>query len=151
MRISPWGSFKVKCFFEEAYQDPPERPVCLVCGEKSVVIGTNANSLCPICARLLEWFRGFYADDERLDLTKLNTLTKFLDLSADSLDYVEWIMETGEQFGVDLRDADAERLQTVGDLFRYIHHSLEKRKPGEEPVPRSSLASDPMWDGDMDA
>jgi acyl carrier protein len=145
------GVLKVKGFFEEAYQVPPESLVCLVCVEKSVVIGTNADSLCPICARLLEWFRGFYADDERLDLTKLNTLTRFRDLSADSLDYVEWIMETEEEFGVDPCDADAERLQTVGDLFRYIHHSLEKRQPGEEPAGRSALASDPMWDRDMDA
>ena len=139
------------CFFEEAYQVPPESPVCLVCGEKPVVIGKNTDSLCPVCARLLEWFRGFYADDERLDLSKLNTLTRFRDLSADSLDYVEWIIETEEQFGVDIPCGDAERFQTVGELFRYIHHSLEKRKPGEEPANQSILASDPMWDREMDA
>ena len=45
------------------------------------------------------------------------TLTaKFVeDLGADSLDVVELIMAFEEEFGADISDEEAEKLQTVGD------------------------------------
>lgn len=50
------------------------------------------------------------------------TLTaKFVeDLGADSLDVVELIMAFEEEFGADISDEEAEKLQTVGDAVRYI-------------------------------
>ena len=42
------------------------------------------------------------------------------DLSADSLDIVEIIMELEETFGISISDEDAMTLKTVRDLMDYI-------------------------------
>ena len=42
------------------------------------------------------------------------------DLGADSLDQVELIMALEEEFGADIPDEDAEKLQTVGDAISYV-------------------------------
>lgn len=42
------------------------------------------------------------------------------DLGADSLDTVELVMAFEEEFGVEVPDEDAEKLQTVGDVIKYI-------------------------------
>ena len=42
------------------------------------------------------------------------------DLGADSLDTVELVMALEEEFGVEIPDEDAEKIQTVGDAIRYI-------------------------------
>lgn len=42
------------------------------------------------------------------------------DLGADDLDKVEIVMATEEEFGVQIPDADAKRLRTVGDLVAYV-------------------------------
>lgn len=48
------------------------------------------------------------------------------DLGADSLDIVELIMAFEEQLGVEVPDEDAEKLQTVGDVIRYIQEKQAK-------------------------
>ena len=42
------------------------------------------------------------------------------DLGADSLDTVELVMALEEEFGIEIPDEDAEKIQTVGDATRYI-------------------------------
>jgi acyl carrier protein len=42
------------------------------------------------------------------------------DLNADSLDLVELIMALEEQFGIEISDADAEKIKTVQDAMDYI-------------------------------
>ncbi len=42
------------------------------------------------------------------------------DLSADSLDLVELIMELEDQFGLKIPDEDAQKLQTVGQSVDYV-------------------------------
>ena len=42
------------------------------------------------------------------------------DLGADSLDTVELVMAFEEEFSVEVPDEDAEKLQTVGDVVKYI-------------------------------
>ncbi len=42
------------------------------------------------------------------------------DLGADSLDTVELVMALEEEFGHDIPDEQAEKLQTVGDVIKYI-------------------------------
>ena len=41
-------------------------------------------------------------------------------LGADSLDSVELIMEFEKAFDLQIPDADAEKIQTVGDAINYI-------------------------------
>jgi acyl carrier protein len=42
------------------------------------------------------------------------------DLGADSLDTVELVMAFEEEFGIEIPDEDAEKLQTVGDAVNYL-------------------------------
>lgn len=42
------------------------------------------------------------------------------DLGADSLDTVELVMAFEEEFSVEVPDEDAEKLQTVNDVVKYI-------------------------------
>ncbi len=42
------------------------------------------------------------------------------DLGADSLDTVELVMALEEEFGVEIPDEDAEKIQKVGDAIEYI-------------------------------
>ncbi len=42
------------------------------------------------------------------------------DLGADSLDIVEFIMALEEEFNIEIPDADAEKVVTVGDVVDYI-------------------------------
>ena len=42
------------------------------------------------------------------------------DLGADSLDTVELVMAFEEEFGIEIPDEDAEKMQTVGDAIKYI-------------------------------
>ena len=46
---------------------------------------------------------------------------KFIeDLGADSLDTVELVMALAEEFGLEIPDEEAEKLQTVGDVIKYV-------------------------------
>ncbi len=46
---------------------------------------------------------------------------KFIeDLGADSLDTVELVMALEEEFGHEIPDEQAEKLQSVGDVIKYI-------------------------------
>ena len=45
------------------------------------------------------------------------------DLGADSLDTVELVMAFEEEFGIEIPDEDAEKLQTVGDAIDYIRQN----------------------------
>ncbi len=46
---------------------------------------------------------------------------KFIeDLGADSLDTVELVMALEEEFGHEIPDDEAEKLQSVGDVIKYI-------------------------------
>ena len=48
------------------------------------------------------------------------------DLGADSLDIVELVMAFEEEFSVEVPDEDAEKLQTVGDVIKYIDERAKK-------------------------
>jgi len=42
------------------------------------------------------------------------------DLGADSLDVVELVMELEDEFDMEISDADAEKITTVGEVVQYI-------------------------------
>ena len=49
---------------------------------------------------------------------------KFIeDLGADSLDTVELVMALEEEFGQEIPDDEAEKLQSVGDVIKYIEET----------------------------
>ena len=52
---------------------------------------------------------------------------KFIeDLGADSLDTVELVMALEEEFGSEIPDEQAEKLQSVGDVVKYIEDLQQK-------------------------
>ncbi len=52
---------------------------------------------------------------------QVNPDAKFIeDLGADSLDTVELVMAFEEEFSIEVPDEEAEKLQTVGDVIRYV-------------------------------
>ena len=46
------------------------------------------------------------------------------DLGADSLDLVELVMVLEEEFGKEIPDEDAEKIQTVQDAINYISEHM---------------------------
>jgi acyl carrier protein len=50
----------------------------------------------------------------------------FKDLGADSLDIVEIIMNFEENFGVEIKDEDAEKIKSVGQAVDLIHVARTK-------------------------
>ena len=48
------------------------------------------------------------------------------DLGADSLDTVELVMALEEEFGIEVPDEQAEKLQSVGDVIKYVEESQQK-------------------------
>ena len=55
---------------------------------------------------------------EESQVTTAASFTK--DLGADSLDTVELVMEFEKEFGLQIPDEDAEKIQSVGDAVTYI-------------------------------
>ena len=49
---------------------------------------------------------------------------KFIeDLGADSLDTVELVMALEEEFNIEVPDEQAEKLQSVGDVIKYVEET----------------------------
>lgn len=62
------------------------------------------------------------------DESRITPDSKFVeDLGADSLDQVELIMAFEEEFGIEIPDEKAEKIQTIADAVKYVkEHSKEK-------------------------
>ncbi len=58
---------------------------------------------------------------DEADVTMDTNLMK--DLSADSLDAVEIIMAIEDEYAIEIPDEEAEKIQTVGDLVRYVEEN----------------------------
>ena len=57
--------------------------------------------------------------------TAVTTEASFIDdLGADSLDIVELIMALEEEYDMEIPDADAEKIVTVGDVVEYIREHV---------------------------
>ena len=64
------------------------------------------------------------ADQLGVDEAEVTMESNFIDdLGADSLDTVELVMQLEEEFGLEISDADAERIKTVGDVIKYIEEN----------------------------
>lgn len=60
-------------------------------------------------------------DQLGVDGDKVTMDSKFRDdLEADSLDIVELIMAFEDKFGGEISDEDAQNIETVGDVVRYL-------------------------------
>ena len=65
------------------------------------------------------------AEQFMVDVDEVTMDTNFYnDLHADSLDYVELIMELEEDFGMDIGDEEGENVETVRDIVELLEHVL---------------------------
>jgi len=70
---------------------------------------------------IAERVRKLVAEHLGVDEAKVVPEAKFVDdLGADSLDTVELVMAFEEEFGIEIPDDAAEKIETVGDAIRYI-------------------------------
>ena len=49
------------------------------------------------------------------------------DLSADSLDRVELIMEIEDEFGISIPEEQAENIATVGDAIKFVEKAVAEK------------------------
>ncbi len=59
-----------------------------------------------------------------IDKESLSENTTIEDITNDSLDIVEMLMEIEEAFDIDISDEDAKKLTTIGELCSYIDERL---------------------------
>ena len=75
-----------------------------------------------------ERLRSIIVDQLGVDPEKVVANASFVnDLGADSLDTVELVMAFEEEFGAEIPDEDAEKLQTVGDAIKYVTEKTSQK------------------------
>jgi len=62
----------------------------------------------------------------KVDPATLHETTPLTELGADSLDIVDIIMELEEKFGIEIPDADAEKIKTLNEIVEYVHTKRTK-------------------------
>jgi acyl carrier protein len=61
-----------------------------------------------------------------VDRSKVTPEARFReDLEADSLDLVELIMAFEDEFGGEISDEEAQKIETVGDAITYIETNMQ--------------------------
>ncbi len=66
------------------------------------------------------------ADKLGIDKSKVTMNSTFQDLGADSVDLVEIIMRLEEQFGMEINDEDAEKMENMSQVVDYIQQRRTK-------------------------
>lgn len=70
---------------------------------------------------IFEKLKGIIVEYLGVDAESVTMEATFVDdLSADSLDIVELIMNIEEKFDIEIADSDAEKIVTVEDVVKYI-------------------------------
>ncbi len=73
--------------------------------------------------------KAIIAESLGVDINEVTDNASFVnDLGADSLDTVELIMALEEQFGIEIPDEDAEKMQTVGQAIEYIKNKIAQKQ-----------------------
>ncbi len=73
--------------------------------------------------------REIIAEQLLVDVDEVTDEASFVeDLGADSLDTVELIMEFEDEFGVEIPDEDAEKVQTVSEAINYIEKLVQEKE-----------------------
>jgi acyl carrier protein len=74
-----------------------------------------------------EKIKQIIVDELGVDEAEVTENARFIeDLGADSLDLVELVMRFEEEFGIEIPDEDAEKIQSVRDAYAYV----EQHKQG---------------------
>jgi acyl carrier protein len=106
---------------------------CFVLQKRKTQQGTDKN-VCPTTNRYFKEEQNYMPDPEieskvkqiivdelGVDENEVTPNARFIDdLGADSLDTVELVMRFEEEFGIEIPDEDAEKIQSVRDAYNYI-------------------------------
>ena len=69
---------------------------------------------------------GIIADVLGVDAAEITTDTTFEDdLGADSLDIAQIVMGIEEEFEIEIPDEEAEKIQLVGDLVKFVEEQIQ--------------------------
>jgi acyl carrier protein len=75
---------------------------------------------------IVEKVKKMIVDQLGVSESEVSPEKKFIDdLGADSLDIVELIMALEDEYGIEIPDEDAEKIETVGDAIKYIEEHLK--------------------------
>ncbi len=75
---------------------------------------------------ILEKVKGIIVEQLGVAENSVTMEASFIDdLGADSLDIVELVMALEEEFDIEIPDADAEKVVTVGDVVDYIKENVK--------------------------
>lgn len=111
---------------------------CPLCGTSVNIEYSDpaGDAPCPNCGCLLWASAELVESITKQTLDVLSTVpdaitvdTRFADLNADSLDFVELVMKLEDEYDIQIPDHDYEKVQTVGDIIRYIN--FKRRGTGE--------------------
>ncbi|HLM03429.1 MAG: acyl carrier protein [Acidobacteriota bacterium] len=71
-----------------------------------------------------EKIKQIIVDELGVDEAEVTENARFIeDLGADSLDLVELVMRFEEEFGIEIPDEDAEKIQSVRDAYSYVEQN----------------------------
>ena len=74
---------------------------------------------------IFEDIRGIIAEETQVPVDQVKENSNFeSDLKADSLTQVELVMELEEKYDIEIPEEDLEKLQSVGDVVKYIEQAL---------------------------
>jgi len=72
-----------------------------------------------------ERIRGIIVELLGVEPEKVTLAARFReDLEADSLDLVELIMEFEQEFGGEISDEEAQKIETVGQVVTYVEENM---------------------------
>jgi len=72
--------------------------------------------------------REIIAEQLMADLEEVTDKAEFVDdLGADSLDVAELILAFEDEFGIEISDNEAEKIQTVGEAIKLITQKIKEK------------------------
>ncbi len=87
---------------------------------RPAVVGRKETMLADT-ASVFEQVKGIVTERLGVEDDKVTMEAEFIgDLNADSLDLVELIMAMEQEFGVEIKDEEAETIRTVSDAVEYV-------------------------------
>ncbi|MDP2922303.1 MAG: acyl carrier protein [Candidatus Omnitrophota bacterium] len=76
---------------------------------------------------LFEEIQTIICEQLRLKPEEVKPETSFIDdLGAESIDTIELVMALEEKFNIEIPDEDAERLDTVANVVKYIARKIDR-------------------------